>query len=167
MKELVNLEIKRIRKIYLEDNRVLTVGFSGGKDSNVTLDLVVRALEKIDNPTKPVYVLFSDTKIEMPPTIDKINTMLDRISDYSKRKGLPIVIERVHPELKNTFFSLVIGKGYTLPRTDNGPPYRPLLNTYGVFSMHTRIKSIPRPINETECINEDVFFSFWNPARPF
>lgn len=55
---------KEYLRDYNEDNSLL-IGFSGGKDSTVLLDL---ALEEL--PREDVYVIFEDTKIEFLETYE-------------------------------------------------------------------------------------------------
>ena len=107
--------ISKLKHYYLNDFRPFAVGMSGGKDSTVTVDLVVRMLLEIDNPTKTVFVQFSDTLMEMDNTIDGITKALDRLEDFAKENNLPIIIRRVKPVAEESFFSLIIGKGYQLP----------------------------------------------------
>ncbi|MDP8240845.1 MAG: hypothetical protein P9X24_17290 [Candidatus Hatepunaea meridiana] len=57
-----------IQTAILEDNRPWVVGFSGGKDSTLLMELVYYSLASIppDLRTKQIYVLASDTRIETP-----------------------------------------------------------------------------------------------------
>ena len=60
--------IEEIKAIYLADATPWVVGYSGGKDSTATLQLVWLALSRIE-PTarlKPVYVISTDTLVENP-----------------------------------------------------------------------------------------------------
>ena len=66
---------KSILKEFNENNKLL-IGFSGGKDSSVLLDLAVKTL-----PLDDIYVIFEDTKIEFKETYDYTDFV---IKDYYK-----------------------------------------------------------------------------------
>lgn len=120
---LVNLEMientkKHIQEVYLMDDRPWVVGYSGGKDSTVVVQLVFEALSELnpDQLQKKVYVISSDTLIETPLIISSINTTLMRIQDKALELGLPIETHKVRPETSKTFWASLIGKGYPSPR---------------------------------------------------
>ena len=66
--EIFELVKSDIQAAYLEDNRPWVVGFSGGKDSTLLMELVYYSLASIppDLRTKQIYVLASDTRVETP-----------------------------------------------------------------------------------------------------
>lgn len=109
-----------IQELYLCDRRPLYIGFSGGKDSTVVLSLVSRAIRELapELRTKPIYVLMSDTLMEMPPVIGQILNAVQSFMAYVEKYDLPFEFHRVEPAFKNRFWNLVIGRGATLPRTD-------------------------------------------------
>ncbi|WP_456471817.1 phosphoadenosine phosphosulfate reductase domain-containing protein [Methanocaldococcus sp.] len=59
--------IKRTYKTKKDDVDCFTVSYSGGKDSQVVLDLVSKTL-----PPSEYVVIFTDTKMELPPTYEVI-----------------------------------------------------------------------------------------------
>lgn len=106
--------------LYLYDERVFSVAYSGGKDSTVSLDVVLKSLMLIKNMynkelDKKTFVLFSDTLLEMDSVINGIYKSLENIDKFSKKHNLNIEVKRVSPTTKNTYFSLLIGKGYMMP----------------------------------------------------
>lgn len=113
--------IEAIKKQYLQSNLPLSVGFSGGKDSTVTLDLVFKALMEIPEKTrtKKTYVIFSDTLLEMDPVIKSIDDAINNAIEFSQKNNLNVEIKRAKPANEETLFSLMIGKGYTPPRRDS------------------------------------------------
>ena len=72
-----------IKKAYKEDDRPWVVGYSGGKDSTVVVQLVFEALSEMPKEElhKKVYVISSDTLVETPLIINSINQTLRRIQD--------------------------------------------------------------------------------------
>lgn len=111
--------------LYDKNNRPLSIAYSGGKDSTVTLDITLKALLLIkhiygrDKLSKKTYVLFSDTLMELDPVIIGILESLKKVKEFCKKHDLNVLVEKVSPELKNRFWSLIIGKGYILPNKNN------------------------------------------------
>lgn len=125
MKELpkrIQAVIDDIADQYLEKdryNRPWIIGFSGGKDSTVLLTLTWLAmlqLQKQGNDlTRKVYVVCNDTMVENPVIEEYVQKVLNKISDAAKDQGLPIQVHKTLPELEDSFWCLVIGKGYPVP----------------------------------------------------
>jgi DNA sulfur modification protein DndC len=115
--ERVAATIAEIQEVYLEDARPWVVGFSGGKDSTTTLQLVWAALSKVlpGERTKPVYVIAGDTLVETPVIIDYLAETLDRINAAATEQGLPLTAHKVTPSVGETFWVNLIGKGYPAP----------------------------------------------------
>lgn len=110
--------IEAIRKHYLNLSQPWVVGFSGGKDSTCTLQLVWKAiagLPKADRK-KNIYVISSDTMVETPVIANLIHATMSKIADAAVKQDLPIQANIVKPALKDTFWVNLIGKGYPAPR---------------------------------------------------
>ncbi len=118
-KEVLDDLSEQIRRTYLSDGRPWVVGFSGGKDSTATLQLVWYALRKIsaDELTKPIYVVSSDTLVETPVIIDYLDRQIQGISQAGQNEGVPIEGHKVKPEIEDTFWVNMIGRGYPAPST--------------------------------------------------
>ncbi|WP_404458405.1 DNA phosphorothioation system sulfurtransferase DndC [Oceanobacillus kapialis] len=114
---LVDQAKEEIKKVYLTDDRPWVVGYSGGKDSTVVVQLVFDALTELDKNqlTKKVYVISSDTLVETPLIIQSINTTLRRIEDKAIELNLPIETHKVKPMIEQSFWTNIIGKGYPSP----------------------------------------------------
>lgn len=102
-------------------NRPWIVGFSGGKDSTVLLTLVWLALQKLrdDNPDvifkRQIYVVCNDTMVENPIIKEYVTTVLRIIQKAASEQHLPIVVKITTPQIEDTFWCCVIGKGYPVP----------------------------------------------------
>lgn len=107
---------------YLEDdryNRPWIIGFSGGKDSTVLLTLVWLALTRLKEQgiklNRNVYVVCNDTMVENPVIEEYVTTVLSTIRRAAKEQSLPINVHKTTPDLEDTFWCCVIGKGYPVP----------------------------------------------------
>lgn len=110
---------KEMIYMYMYDDRPFSVAYSGGKDSTVTMDIVLKALllyKYIYNKNEPLvkktYVIFSDTLLEMDPVIEGIIQSINQIEIFGQKHQLNLDVRRVSPITKHTLFSLLIGKGY-------------------------------------------------------
>src|SRR5439155_4272505 len=72
---------EEIRTAYTADDRPWVIGYSGGKDSTATLQMVWYALAKLaaEQRAKAVYVISSDTLVEAPAIVDYIDRTLRQI----------------------------------------------------------------------------------------
>jgi len=106
-----------VRDLYLSDDRPWIVGYSGGKDSTTVVQIIWNALKGLspEQRTKPVHVISSDTLVETPVIIDTINGNLALINKAAQEQGLPIQAVKLYPQIKNSFWVLLIGKGYPTP----------------------------------------------------
>ena len=128
MKQLPNRILSIIEELidqYQEDdryNRPWIIGFSGGKDSTVLLTLVWLALLKIreENPTatffkRQIYVVCNDTMVENPVIEEYVSNVLLTIQKAAKEQQLLITVKTTTPQIEDTFWCCVIGKGYPAP----------------------------------------------------
>ena len=108
---------QQIREIYLTDSRPWVIGYSGGKDSTCALQLVWSALSGVANsaPKKPVYVLSSDTLVETPVIVHYIDRALTQINDAAQAQNLPITAKKVVPDVHDSFWVNLLGRGYPAP----------------------------------------------------
>lgn len=102
---------------YKADKRPWVVGFSGGKDSTCTLQLVYNMLMDIPESerSKPVYVLSSDTMVEAPVVGIRQKKVCEMISSAAERDQIPLFVEMLRPEITDTFWVNMIGRGYPAP----------------------------------------------------
>lgn len=108
-----------VKDEYLSENQRYPwiIGFSGGKDSTVVAHAVFEALLNIppSKRTRHVYVVSNDTLVESPLVIAHLNDVSKRIEAAANGLGLPITVARTRPESDQTFWVLLIGKGYPSP----------------------------------------------------
>ena len=115
--ELLQALARQTQATYLADSRPWVIGYSGGKDSTVAVQHVWHALSALpaDRLTKPVYVISSDTLVESPVIVEQIRTTLKRIEAAAADRGLPFKTDIVQPDVRDTFWVNLIGKGYPAP----------------------------------------------------
>jgi DNA sulfur modification protein DndC len=108
---------REIQEVYLSDKRPWVVGYSGGKDSTCTLQLVWTAISALapEQRHKPVYVITSDTLVETPVIVRYIDVTLARIDAAAKEQGVPFQTQKVVPRVDRSFWVNLIGRGYPAP----------------------------------------------------
>lgn len=122
MKDYIKLKSKEIQDLYKSDNRPWVIGYSGGKDSTTTLQLIYNAIfelktnEGYEALHKDIYVITSDTLVENPLIIDYIDENLDKINTNSTAHNLCFKASSCKARYSDSFWTLLIGKGYPSPR---------------------------------------------------
>jgi len=118
IEEKIQAVKERLKKEYLADTRPWVVTFSGGKDSTTVLQLVTEMLldlRKEDKDNKRVYIVSSDTGVEMPIIEDYTTNKLDRIKEYIEQENLNMEVNVLKPKVTESFWTLLLGKGYPSP----------------------------------------------------
>ncbi|MFE1863273.1 DNA phosphorothioation system sulfurtransferase DndC [Streptomyces anandii] len=116
--EVVNELTEEIRELYTADQVPWVIGYSGGKDSTAVLQLVWMALADLpaEQRTKTVHVISTDTLVENPVVAAWVSASLGTMQDAAQAQNLPIEPHRLTPEIKDTFWVNLIGRGYPAPR---------------------------------------------------
>lgn len=106
------------QRLYLEDDVPWVVGYSGGKDSTATLQLVWTALAElpVGRRHKPVFVITTDTLVENPVVAAWVGRSLEVMSERAEELEIPLTTNRLTPKVSETFWVNLIGKGYPAPR---------------------------------------------------
>lgn len=104
---------------YLHDEspRPWIVGFSGGKDSTMLLQLVWYAVKSIpaELRTRKIYVVCNNTLVENPKILEYSERVLNKIQQAASEQSVPVYVSRTTPKLEDTFWVNLIGKGYPTP----------------------------------------------------
>lgn len=119
-KDLLNKTIEIIQQVYKEDNIPWICGYSGGKDSSAVVQLVWMAISRLPDwqRTKPIHVISTDTLVESPVVALWASQSLERMKNAAEQEGLPIIPHRLTPQIQNTFWVNLIGRGYPCPRAN-------------------------------------------------
>jgi len=116
-KSIENL-LELISALYQADETPWTIGYSGGKDSTAVTQLVWMALEGLPEEarSKPVYVITTDTLVENPVVAAWVNRSLETMKQTAAEKNMPVEPHLLTPDIANTFWVNLIGRGYPAPR---------------------------------------------------
>jgi len=112
------------------------VMYSGGKDSTTALILILEAAKNYD---VEVEVIYSDTRVEIP-TLQ--NYAIEFLNYLKQQLGIKVRI--FEPELKDTFWTNLLGKGYPPPHQG----FRWCTPRLKINSVDKFIKTLPNK-NET------------------
>ena len=106
-----------LQQLYLQDERPWLVGFSGGKDSTMLASMVFDAVLSIpaDQRKKPIFVLCTDTWVEIPAIVEMVEGTLEKMRKCSKLHGLNIDVNLLRPPAEQSFWVNIIGRGYPPP----------------------------------------------------
>lgn len=109
---------EEIKSVYLSDQRPWVIGYSGGKDSTLTAMLVIEAISQlpVSQRNKKIYILSTDTMVENPLIKNYIRRNINLINEYSQKNNLHISAQILRPKTTETFWTLLLGKGYPSPR---------------------------------------------------
>ncbi len=117
-KETIEGLMDTVRNLYLADDIPWVIGYSGGKDSTATLQLIWLALRELEKKflKKPVHIINTDTLVESPVIESWVTKSLSIMDKSAQEEGLPFITHRLTPEMDNTFWVNFIGRGYPFPR---------------------------------------------------
>jgi DNA sulfur modification protein DndC len=93
------------------------LGFSGGKDSTLLAQLVFEMLLALP-PRKrhrAVHVVANDTLVESPVIAKHLEMVLERMQSAVGPLRLPVVVAKTVPDVEQTFWVNLIGRGYPSP----------------------------------------------------
>lgn len=110
---------KKIKNVYLKYNLPWIVGYSGGKDSTLVVQLILETLlemKKMDiNLDKTIYIISSDTLVENPLVSGIITKAHQLIEKTARQHKLPIKTQILNPPINESFWVNLIGRGYPAP----------------------------------------------------
>ena len=106
-----------LRELYLDDERPWLIGFSGGKDSTMLASLIFEVVENIPHPQrkKPISLVCTDTRVEIPAIVEMVEETLARMQKYSRDNDLNIDVNLLRPPAEQSFWVNIIGRGYPPP----------------------------------------------------
>lgn len=117
-KQDIDTVINITKDLYLADSIPWVIGYSGGKDSTATVQIVWNALNQLapHERQKTVYIISNDTLVESPVVAAWLSQSLNRMKKAAAASGLPIEVHQLKPDINDTFWVNLIGRGYPYPR---------------------------------------------------
>jgi DNA sulfur modification protein DndC len=97
------------------------VGLSGGKDSTALTMLLLETIEMLPPPIrnkKKVFVTCVNTLVEAPPVIEHVHSFIGELKNYVRDRELPVEVVELVPDVSQTFWVNLIGRGYPTPIRD-------------------------------------------------
>jgi len=118
LEKRVDVILKNTQDLYLSDELPWVIGYSGGKDSTATLQLVWNAIVglPVEQRTKPVYVISTDTLVENPVVSIWVGNSLKAMEEAAQAQKILVKPRQLKPILRDRFWVNLIGKGYPAPR---------------------------------------------------
>lgn len=117
-KENIDNLMDEIIDIYNADDIPWVIGYSGGKDSTAALQLVWNALKKSgasrEKKSKIIYVITVDTMVESPVVSAWVNHSISLMKKAAQ--NLPLEVHSLQPDIKDTYWVSLLGKGYPFPK---------------------------------------------------
>lgn len=120
--ETLDVRIQRImdelRDEYLQPHGTpWIIGFSGGKDSTLLAQLCFEMLLGLSPRARrrQVHLVANDTLVESPIIAHHLDGVLEQIERSVAPLRLPVTVARTTPELDQTFWVNMAGRGYPSP----------------------------------------------------
>jgi DNA sulfur modification protein DndC len=109
---------QEIQDLYCLDEIPWVIGYSGGKDSSAVLQLIWQAIAALppERRKKQIEVITTDTGVENPIVSGWVRKSIERIKIAAKEQGVPFVPHLLTPEVSQSYWVGLIGKGYPAPR---------------------------------------------------
>ncbi|MBD2279825.1 DNA phosphorothioation system sulfurtransferase DndC [Aphanizomenon flos-aquae] len=116
--EYIQALTTEIQELYCLDEIPWVVGYSGGKDSTAILQLVWNAIAQLppEKRTKLIHVITTDTGVENPYVSAWVRISHKHIELAAKEQKMPMKPHVLEPEIADTYWVGLIGKGYPAPR---------------------------------------------------
>lgn len=93
------------------------IGFSGGKDSTLVVQLVLEMLLELPRSERQrtVHIVANDTLVESPLVVRHLRRTMGRLEEAARAFRLPVEVRMTTPDPDHTFWVNLIGRGYPTP----------------------------------------------------
>ncbi|PWD01983.1 phosphoadenosine phosphosulfate reductase family protein [Pseudomonas amygdali] len=141
MMEKVAIAVQAIKAQVLA-GRHLSVAWSGGKDSSVTLSIALIAMreliaEGVSVPT--LNICHSDTLMENPVVTAYNKLMIKRMNEYAEVSGIPMRVWLASPGLSMDYLVSVIG-GRTIMSVGNNTKCQQMTKAYPLDKLKRQVR---------------------------
>lgn len=120
--KLVLSSIEDLKQMYLdpEDDRDWAIAWSAGKDSTCVTAMTMKMLESLPNEQRKrnIHAVMSDTVVENPNLEQYMHGQVKQFTKYIKDKEFPVTVSLVKRKPTNSYFYLILGRGYFLPQNN-------------------------------------------------
>lgn len=109
---------QEIQSLYTLDDVPWIIGYSGGKDSSAVLQMVWKAIVALPKKQrkKTIHVISTDTLVENPIVAAWVRQSQTQLKQAAQKQKLPFEPHLLTPNLQDTYWVNLIGKGYPAPR---------------------------------------------------
>ncbi|HEY9769446.1 MAG TPA: DNA phosphorothioation system sulfurtransferase DndC [Coleofasciculaceae cyanobacterium] len=116
--ESIGFLTAEIQELYCQDEIPWIIGVSWGKDSSCVLQLIWNAIAALplEKRSKTVYVISTDTLVENPIVSAWVRNSIKKLDEAAIKQKMPFMANLLNPEVKNSFWVCLMGKGYPAPR---------------------------------------------------
>ena len=99
-KDTIDGLMETVRNLYLADDIPWVIGYSGGKDSTATLQLVWLAIKELlpEQRKKTIHIIHTDTLVESPVVARWAQQSLEKMRIAADHDELPFVPHRLTPD---------------------------------------------------------------------
>src|SRR5947207_14501909 len=110
---------QEVQELYLADDVPWIIGYSGGKDSTAVLQLAWLAIADLPSEKrhKPIHVITTDTLVENPVVATWVERSQSAMREAATAGQMPFTPNLLRPQIEESFWVNLIGKGYPAPRT--------------------------------------------------
>lgn len=114
----IKILLDEIQQLYTADEVPWIIGYSGGKDSTATLQLVWNAISRLPvaQRKKSIYAISTDTLVENPVVAAWVAKSLDVMQQAAEEQRVPVKTKLLRPRIEESFWVNLIGRGYPAPR---------------------------------------------------
>lgn len=97
---------QKIRELYVADSMPWIIGYSGGKDSTATLQLIWGAIAELspDQCRKTIHVISTDTLVENPVVAAWVESSLKVMRHAAEEHAMPVAPRLLRPKLEDSFW---------------------------------------------------------------
>ncbi len=168
---MIEERIEYIRTQFKQFPETVYIGFSGGKDSSAVVKLLYTATRNHLINAPRFVVVYCNTGVENPIVDRFAKETLTALAKEAQTEGLSFACKVIEPELDQSFFVRIIGRGYPPPtntfrwctKDTRIRPFRNFLKSRGPGTLiaigtrrgesHQRDRSLSKSVNlqaETE-----------------
>jgi len=140
--EKVRGAIDAIKHQVINENRYISLCFSGGKDSSLMLNLTFQAMREIKSERGNVPTLFvvhSDTRVENPVIHAFNQQQIRQIKKYALKTGIETKVMVAKPGLSNDWLVSLIG-GRTVASVGKNSKCQSMMKAYPLGQLKSNIR---------------------------